>query len=253
MKKRQRSASTLLQDTLLIYLLVLMICIAVAVVSISRYLRALFRNGMEPIPLKEELDVIDNYLAIQHIRYGGKYAYRISRQEGLEEIPIPPFILLTMVENSIKHNLTPDGVLNISLDIQRVQTQDEACLYIVIDDSGGGFPPGVLQRLNQGKKPQRQSGHGIGIWNTLQRLRIIYGGQASILFSNNACGGARVEIRIPLRPPDTAQEKPPTRRGTRTKSSPPPPVSCGNTPTIFTGRFAVSEPVRRSWGRWEKK
>lgn len=121
-------------------------------ILLSRYLRALFRNGMEPIPLKEELDVIDNYLAIQHIRYGGKYAYRISRQEGLEEIPIPPFILLTMVENSIKHNLTPGGVLNISLDIQRVQTQDEACLYIVIDDSGGGFPPRRAAAAESGQK-----------------------------------------------------------------------------------------------------
>ena len=176
-------------------------------ILLSRYLRALFRNGMEPIPLKEELDVIDNYLAIQHIRYGGKYAYRISRQDGLEEIPIPPFILLTMVENSIKHNLTPDGVLKISLEIKRMQAQEESYLYIVIDDSGSGFPPSVLQPLNQGKRPQRQSGHGIGIWNTLQRLRIIYDGQASIHFSNNLSGGARVEIRIPLCPPDPAKEK----------------------------------------------
>ena len=168
---------------------------------LSNYLRALFRGGMEPIPLKEELDVIDNYLAIQHIRYGGKYTYHISRQDGLEDIPIPPFIILTMVENSIKHNLTPDGGLDISLEIKRTEKEDESDLDITIDDSGGGFSPSALEQLNQGKRLQRQNGRGIGIWNTLQRIRIIYGGKASVHFSNNPLGGARVEIRIPLCPP----------------------------------------------------
>ena len=170
-------------------------------ILLSNYLRALFRGGMEPIPLKEELDVIDNYLAIQHIRYGGKYTYHISRQDGLEDIPIPPFIILTMVENSIKHNLTPDGGLDISLEIKRTEKEDESDLDITIDDSGGGFSPSALEQLNQGKRLQRQNGRGIGIWNTLQRIRIIYGGKASVHFSNNPLGGARVEIRIPLCPP----------------------------------------------------
>ncbi len=177
-------------------------------ILLSNYLRALFRNGMKPIPLREELDVIDNYLAIQHIRYTGKYAYRISLQDGLDEVPIPPFVLLTMVENSIKHNLTPDGILNIFLEIKKTdEGQNGSYLAISIDDSGSGFPPYVLEQLNQGKSPRRSDGHGIGIWNTLQRFRIIYGGQASIHFTNNAQGGARVEIRIPFCPPAFAQEK----------------------------------------------
>lgn len=180
------------------------------IILLSQYLRALFRNGMEPIPLSEELQAVDHYLTIQKIRYGPKFHYQVCGQDGLDRIPIAPFTVLTMVENSIKHNLNPDGILQVSLEISRIRAEGQPYLQLVISDTGSGFPPQVLEALCHGDRVRPSNGRGIGIWNTLQRIRLIYGGRASVDFANRQPHGALVTIRIPLfgapQDPHTPQE-----------------------------------------------
>lgn len=164
---------------------------------VCRYLRAIFRNGMEPAPLEEELEVVEHYLAIQRIRYGSEFCCETRREGDLEGVKIAPLMILTMVENSVKHNMDPEGVLEISISLRAVRQEDGDWLSIVIDDTGDGFTPQVLQALNEGRRVRPSNGRGIGIWNTLQRMEIIYGGRARVSFSNNSRGGARVEMLIP--------------------------------------------------------
>ncbi len=168
-------------------------------IAVCKYLRAIFRNGMEPAPLEEELELVENYLEIQQIRYGAEFGYSVTLEDGLKEVRIAPLIILTMVENSIKHNMEPEKVLKIAISIRSEKYDGKAYVAIRIEDSGDGFDHSVLEELlkmpDAREKPA--NGHGVGIYNTVERLQIIYGGKARVRFSNRESGGARVEIMIP--------------------------------------------------------
>ena len=173
---------------------------------VCQYLRAIFRNGMEPAPLEEELQVVEHYLAIQRIRYGSEFCYEVQRQGSLDGVRIAPLMILTMVENSVKHNMDPESVLEIHLSLGLVQKEDGQYLSITIDDTGDGFSPQVLAALEEGRRVRPQNGRGIGIWNTWQRMEIIYAGRAQMHFSNNRWGGARVEMTVPIEDRGSAEE-----------------------------------------------
>ncbi|MDD2955174.1 MAG: histidine kinase [Oscillospiraceae bacterium] len=173
---------------------------------VCQYLRAIFRNGMEPAPLEEELRVVEDYLDIQRIRYGAEFCCQVQRRGDLEGVRIAPLVILTMVENSVRHNMDPEGVLEIRIILEALEREDGRWISLVIDDTGDGFAPPVLEALNAGRRVRPQNGRGIGIWNTLQRLEIIYQGKARVAFSNNSQGGARVEILLPQLDPENRKK-----------------------------------------------
>jgi hypothetical protein len=145
-----------------------------------------------PALLGQQLDAAASYLGLMQLRIGERrLAYELHSEPGLREQPFPPLMLLTLVENAIKHGIEPktEGG-RIVVDARREGGQ----LLLEVADSGVGF--GV----------NTSSGGGIGLANIRNRLRQIYGERARLELSNRpsplllpgADSGFSALIRVPL-------------------------------------------------------
>jgi len=140
------------------------------------------------IPLKEEMAILEHYLAIQRVRFGERIAIKIDVAAGVEQILVPCLLLQPLVENSIRHGIMGEdtgGAISISAS----QVGDK--VQIRLTDDGVGLPPGW--RL------ETSSGQGLSI--TRERLDALYpNGQARLAISTRSYGGTEVRIDIPILP-----------------------------------------------------
>lgn len=159
----------------------------------SRYLRYLFQADRDFIRLEYELDHIQAYMDIQHLRLEAPITYTCEADQELRNALLPPLLLITFIENSVKHARTTRETLQITLTVRK----EDFLLRIDIVDSGQGFPPELLNRLAQEEKYLQDREPGVGIRNSIQRLNLLYGNRHEIRFFNEAAGGAHVLLRIP--------------------------------------------------------
>lgn len=162
---------------------------------LSKHFRYILYRGSF-ISVEEELEHIQNYLEIQRIKKQTEFQYEIQVEEEIYEEEIPILLLHTLVENAMKHSLNE----KVKIKIQGIQKEENGREYLIlcVNDNGNGFSENLLQELNQGKKiTTLKKDGGIGLYNVMQRLTILYHGEASISFSNRKEGGAHIEVKIP--------------------------------------------------------
>lgn len=160
---------------------------------VSDYFRYIFGNNQDKVKLTEELKHIGNYLEICKIRYRLKLDYRIQVPNDLSGIVIPPLFLHTCVENSVKYGCRQGDISMIAIRVVR----DGDYVTVEVTDDGPGFEPGILQCLERGDEIVTDRGTRVGIGNMMKRMKLIYGDNCRIRFSNRAEGGARVSFQIP--------------------------------------------------------
>ena len=123
--------------------------------------------------------------------------------EEVENCMIPPLVLQVFVENAINHGVNFEKQVEITLYIALEQYREEDYLYICVSDTGDGFSKEALDKIQNGGNIVYNGRKHVGIQNTLERLRIIYGEKAQVSFFNMTehCG-AVVELRIPVQMQD---------------------------------------------------
>jgi len=149
--------------------------------------RSLPGLGRERTTLDEERALLDAYLRLHGPRFGDRLRYDIAFPDPLLECELPSMMLLTLVENSLKHGLGPlpeGGAITLSAG-----TSGEALVVDVVD-TGAGMGAG--------------SGAGTGLANIRSRLALRYGDAARLTLSLNEPRGVRASLRIPLPRPPTA-------------------------------------------------
>ncbi|KKI92398.1 hypothetical protein WQ54_09495 [Bacillus sp. SA1-12] len=161
------------------------------------YFRFMFRSNSDFVLLKEEIEHTQNYLKIQSMRFPDHLTFELSIEESLKEYTVPPLLIQTFVENTVKHAVTMDEPIHISI-LVKLSDEDPNSLQIRVHDTGKGFPVEVLEQLQSEKGIYKEEGKHIGIWNVQRRLRLLYKKQAIITFSNGIHGGANVDIQFPL-------------------------------------------------------
>ena len=168
-------------------------------ICLIEYFRFMFRSNLTFVILEEEVKHTRNYLKIQEMRFPDHLTYNISVLDYLMKYMIPPLLIQTFVENSIKHGMTLDDPIHICIDVGLGGTLANPMIKISVYDTGKGFPEDILQQLQLEIGTVNELGEHIGIWNVQQRLRLLYNEQAEITFSNRPDGGASVEIGVPLK------------------------------------------------------
>ncbi len=134
--------------------------------------------------LAEELALMEGYLEIQRVRMGARLRYEIDVSPELRGNRIPPAALLTLVENAIKHGLSPrpgGGALRVAAH------RDGAWVALNVSDTGVGF--------------RVTSGRGLGLANLRARILGLYGGEASLRLTGAQDGGVVATMRLPFGPP----------------------------------------------------
>ncbi len=162
---------------------------------ISGYIRLLFGNSTNYILLEQELKMLEQYLCIMKKIYGQEFHYELDCKSPIEGIQIPPLLIQTFVENSIKFGDREEG-LSIYVSILRTVKEEKERLQIVIRDTGVGFRQNVMDELNAGTYKSIRNGYQIGIGNVRQRLSLLYQDGYNLCFSNTE-SGAEVRIEIP--------------------------------------------------------
>jgi two-component system LytT family sensor kinase len=155
------------------------------IIKLSALLRRLLRSHQHFVSLREELESIDEYLAIEVVRFGPKLTVRKEISQDTMDVIVPSMILQPLVENSIKHGLSRKlGAGTLTIRSRR----DGARVVIEVDDDGTGF---VLDRLNQ------PMSSGIGLANVRERLRVIYGSTYQLRLESEPGKGTRAQIEVP--------------------------------------------------------
>ena len=151
--------------------------------NLVRYLRAaLPRMREERTTLGQEADLVHAYLEVLQIRMGERLRFTIDIPEAMRAEPFPPMMLLTLVENSIKHGLNP-ALLGGSISVRAERTGQGFAVRIA--DTGVGF--GVAAT----------GGTGVGLANTRARLAALYGDGATLELAPNDSVGVVATIQVP--------------------------------------------------------
>lgn len=168
------------------------------VLYVSSYMRSIFRKGMNPIALKEELDNIENYIRIHKILYRYSCHYQAEVNPELLNAEIPPLLVMIFVENCIKYTsgMKKDITIRIRADFEN---EEKRRMYVDVADSGSGFQEEVLKELYQETEEKRDDRFHIGIRNAKDRLQMLYGTDAELVMKNSSMGGAEVKILIPYK------------------------------------------------------
>ncbi len=162
------------------------------------YLTYIFRNTSERVPVTAETLHCQNYLDILLLRYPGSFEGYVEVHEEVRDAEIFPFLIQVFVENAAKHALTLEEKILISVTVYPEDREEGTYVNIYISDTGDGFAPDVLERLQRGEGIS-DGGHHVGIANCLKRFKLYYNGMGEMNFSNSPLGGAIVDIHIPYR------------------------------------------------------
>lgn len=164
----------------------------------SKYLRYLFQTNKDFIKLEYELNHVNDYLNIQTLRYGTAFSYECVAEAQANEGIIPPLILMTFIENTMKHCVSLTITLNITLTTRKLRKWGKDYLNIILKDTGPGFTDDVLEVLNSRQSLVSEDGTRIGITNAIKRLTFLYGDEYELKFSNNADMGACIDLLVPF-------------------------------------------------------
>ncbi|TBL71380.1 cache domain-containing sensor histidine kinase [Paenibacillus thalictri] len=165
------------------------------VVSLAEMLRYSINKTKDMVTVGEDMRHIQNYLAIQSIRYRDKFDMTIEVDEDARSCLIPTLMLQPLIENAIVHGLEAKlekGILHV-----RIQKAG-GMLRIAITDDGVGIGEEQLAEIRRREFRVPQRGHtGIGLENVIKRLYIYFGEQAEFTIQSEKGKGTRIELGIP--------------------------------------------------------
>jgi hypothetical protein len=156
---------------------------------LMRYLEvALPSMRHEHSTLEREATLIESYLELQRVRMGRRLAYGLDIAPPLRRLEVPPMMLLTLVENAIKHGLGPQregGRVDVRARL------DGQSLLLEVADTGRGFG-------------SETSGGGTGLANIRARLAAMFGPAAQVTLAPREPKGIQATIRMPCPAPVAA-------------------------------------------------
>jgi len=162
----------------------------------------LLRSGMnfkqDMIPLRDELRVVESYIAIQQVRYEGKFTYTASIAPELMDCMVPNLVIQPLVENAVVHGI--EAKLGHG-ELRLTGWQEDDHIYIEIYDNGGGIDDEKLRRIFQTEQPEKEPAdrERIGMVNVHRRLQLYFGEPYGLEVQSRPGAYTRIRLRIPMR------------------------------------------------------
>ncbi len=163
--------------------------------SLSNIFRYTLNSQSRIVTLSEEIDILNEYMHIQKIRYGDRLSFEVLCDFDLSSIKIPIFTLQPLIENAIKYGIEPkeEGGL-ITLTIEQI----DGTILLKIADTGGGIPQDMIKEiLSNDDRILSDQSTGIGISNVKHRLNIAFDGKGSFDIHSILGKGTTIILTIP--------------------------------------------------------
>jgi len=137
----------------------------------------------ELVPLSDEIRALEDYLALEGIRFEERLAVRWDIAKDVQGIRVPPMLLQTLVENALKHGIARrphGGEIVIAARLTEASVE--------------------LEVLNSGELREPASTSGIGLRNARERLSLLFGNRATLVLQNGNQGRVAARVTLPLPP-----------------------------------------------------
>jgi hypothetical protein len=143
-------------------------------------LPSLGESGAKNATLGKQVEICTRYLELMNIRTDGRIRIDVRVDESAKGLFFPPLVLLTLVENAVKHGVGPKpGPATASIS---ASLGANGSLTVAVEDDGAGLRPG--------------ESHGLGLANVRAQLRNLFGDGAGLSIAGRASGGVRAEITL---------------------------------------------------------
>jgi LytS/YehU family sensor histidine kinase len=158
-----------------------------SITQLSDLLRLSLKSGKaHEVPLQEELEFLDRYLCIQRTLLQERLQVRLEIEEEARFALVPNMILQPLVENAIRHGIGP---LSSGGSIEIRAGTDGRNIFIEVADDGVGYE----------SEPGTENKSGLGLTNTRERLKHLYGASHEFEMGPSKGGGLSVRMSFPLR------------------------------------------------------
>jgi two-component sensor histidine kinase len=145
--------------------------------------RSLDRGAVQEVTLREEIGFLDRYLDIERVRFGDRLTVERRLAPGVDDALVPTMLLQPLVENAIRHGVSARrGPARIEIDAAR----ENGSLLLHVRDNGVGLKGTEVVTM------------GIGLSNTRERLRQLYGDRQQLRLESIPEGGVDVQVVIPF-------------------------------------------------------
>lgn len=153
-----------------------------AVAHVSSLLRkSLNADQKLVVDFKDELQTVQDYVTLEQIRFESRLQFNSDISDQTLNLPVPPFLLQTLIENAVKHGIS----------------QSVKGGYITLESKiEDNFH--VIRITNSGIYDSPSENSGLGIQNSKERLRLIFGETSTLTINNHTENTVLTQIKIPL-------------------------------------------------------
>ena len=158
------------------------------------YFRYMLKETSSLVRVRDEMEFVHNYMRIQKIRFPERFNYVYDMEAGAQDALIPPLLIESFVENSVKYAMIPKKTTEILVNIRR----EGEWLFISVTDTGKGIKPEVMKDVRAGRKYVDSRGHEhIGIYNSRKWMEYYYHGRGRVRITSTFGAGTQVWIEVP--------------------------------------------------------
>ena len=137
--------------------------------------------------LGEQFAICASYLELMKVRLGERLRVELNLPDELRDVPFPPLLLISLVENAITHGAEPKpGTTRVELAARALDVGDPPRLVVTVEDDGAGLKLGM--------------GEGTGLANIRAQLLTRFGASASLELTERSAGGVMARLVIPREP-----------------------------------------------------
>lgn len=180
--------------------------IAEMTTALSRLLKSISKGTRQVIPIREEVELLKNYVLIQQYRYGGIVAIIYEIEDAVLDFQIPKFTLQPLVENAMFHGVeAKGGAGEVRISIYTNTWNHKPGICIEITDNGIGMSQELIEQILSGdtEDVQHDFFRKIGINNVNKRIQYCFGEEYGISIRSEVGVFTTMQIQLPCQDAET--------------------------------------------------